>query len=164
MAQQFPLELTVKVPGARDLSVMLSRYRDGITDFTPFWNDYFVPTWYSLMARQYSSEGGITGAQWAPLTAKYAAWKQRHFPGQPVGVLTGAARASLTSPNDSHTVLTVSKDKFAVGTDLNYPIYLQVGTRKMVARPPMRVDKLFMTDIGKLLQKFAYDVAKKVKP
>lgn len=159
----FPLQLTFQIPGLDSRTVALQRFSDKISDFTPFWNDYFVPNWYAMMSQQFRTEGGFTGSPWAPLTATYAAWKQKHWPGQPIGVLTGAARDSLTVLGDEHAILTISKDSFAVGSDLGYPIYLQLGTRKMAARPPLRVDDIFLMEVGKLLQRFGVEMAKQEK-
>lgn len=177
----FPVKLTVALPGQPALSVALSRYTDFLSNFTVFWADYFVPLWYAYMVFQYTSSGGDTGAPWAPLTASYAAWKEKHFPGQPIGVLTGATRDALTHPNAPGSVLTIARDQFAVGTDLPYPIFLQLGTGRrgrsaglrryrgythgggggMVPRPPMRVTPDFMVQVGKALQEFAHDAAGK---
>lgn len=157
---RFPVEFSISVPGAGALTTALSRYADKIDDFTPFWSDYFIPTWYSMMYLQYRSEGAATNAPWAPLTDRYAAWKQKHYPGQPIGVLTGRARGALTSPFHPDAFVQKGKRSFQVGTELKYPIYLQLGTRRMRARPPMRVNRFFMVTVGKLLQKFAHDVIK----
>lgn len=156
----FPIQFSIQVPGAGALTTALSRYADKIDDFTPFWNEYFVPTWYSMMYIQYTSQGAATGQPWAPLSERYAAWKRKHYPGQPVGVLTGRAKGSLTSPFHPDSVVMKGRHSFAVGTDLNYPIYLQLGTRRMRARPPMRINRFFANTIGKLLQRFARDVVK----
>jgi hypothetical protein len=162
MANAFPIKLTIALPGQPALSVALSRYSDFMTNFTVFWTDYFVPLWYAHMVFQYTSQGADTGPAWPALTARYAAWKMKHFPGQPIGVLTGATRESLTHPTAAHSILTITKDAFIAGTDLPYPIFLQLGTSRMRARPPMRVTPDFMTQVGKALQEFAHDAAGKL--
>lgn len=163
MAQEFPIRLDVQVPGAKNLSVMLSRYSGSISDFTPFWNDYFLPAWYSLLGQQYASQGAFTGEPWAPLSAAYQAWKTKHYPGATIGIRTGDTMRSLVNLGGSNSVLQVSKDALIVGSGVRYAMYLQMGTRRMPARPPLRVNKLFMTEVGKQLQRFAYDMSKKVK-
>ena len=47
------------------------------------------------MQEQFGSEGGNSGG-WAPLTPAYEAWKADHYPGRPIGVLTGALSAAMT--------------------------------------------------------------------
>jgi hypothetical protein len=47
------------------------------------------------MRRQFATEGGNEGG-WAPLTDAYAAWKEAHFPGRPIGVLRGYLRSGMT--------------------------------------------------------------------
>jgi hypothetical protein len=155
------LSLRVSLPGQQPLSVGLNRLRATITDWTPYWTNYFVPAWYALEQAQYASEGASGGSGWPALTARYAAWKQKHYPGQPIGVLTGAARTALTDPTGAGAVLLPGQTSFTVGTDLPYPIYLQLGTRKMAARPPMQVTDDFMRTVGRTMNRFVQDVLTK---
>lgn len=152
------LTLSLALPGQETLSVGLSRLRATINDWTPFWTNYFVPAWYDLEAAQYASGGAQGGSAWVALSPRYAAWKQKHFPGQPIGVRTGTARASLTSPTGPSSVMMPAAASFVVGTDLPYPIFLQLGTRKMPARPPMQATDAFLRTVGRTLNRFVQDV------
>src|ERR1700681_2917332 len=155
MPADFPIKFSITVPGQEPFVFALQRFSETIADFTPFWSEYFAPTWFSYVAAVYASGGAESGAAWDALTARYAAWKEKHWPGQPIGVRTGATRSSLTMPEDEHAVLTISRDAFAVGTNLPYPIYLQLGTGRMPARPPLRLTDQFVSqDVARLLQKF----------
>jgi hypothetical protein len=158
------LKFSAQVPGGKEFVMGLSRFTDKISDFTPFWSNYFLPTWYAFMLQQYDTQGGSTGEPWASLSENYSVWKQKHWPGQPIGVLTGKTRSSFTQLNDPNAYTAITPTEFAVGSQLDYPIYLQLGTDRMPARPPLRLTQQFMSfDVAKLLQKFANDALKAAK-
>ncbi len=164
MPAGFPLKFTIAVPGQEAFVTALQRFAESITDFTPFWFSYFLPTWFAYISQSYASQGGSTGSDWSPLSAAYAAWKAKRWPGQPIGVLTGRTRSSLTTLNDPNAVLEMQPQAFAVGTKLDYPIFLQLGTARMPARPPMRITQQFASvEVAKLLQKFGHDTLKAAK-
>lgn len=138
----------------------LQRWASDISDFTPFWNDYFLPSWYALMLRRYGSQGAFSGDAWAALSARYGAWKAKRWPGKPIGVLTGDTKDSLTSPAGQFAITKATPNSLGVGSTLEHAFYLQTGTRRMPRRPPMQIDDAFMQDVARLLQRFAADKAK----
>ena len=149
-----------KVPGQQPLAMALQRFAANISDFTTYFNDYLLPAWYAHMEDVYATEGSASGQRWAPLTAAYAAWKIKHFPGMPIGVLSGATMNALTSATDANTILNISKRQMVVGTSMPYALYLQLGTRRMKARPPLRLTEDFAITAGKLLQEFGHAAEK----
>lgn len=65
------------------------------------------------VGRQFDSRGQ---GRWKPLDPAYAAWKRRHFPGQPILVRTGAMRAAALDPYAAHT--TPSRMTYTVRSDV----------------------------------------------
>jgi len=52
----------------------------------------------AAIERQFETEGRTgLGHKWAPLDDDYRAWKEAHYPGQPILQLTGAMKAAMTS-------------------------------------------------------------------
>jgi hypothetical protein len=103
-----------------------------------YWEDYFLPAWYRSIGANFETQGASTGDQWAPLSLKYNAWKQRHWPGLPTNVLSGALRESLTFPFDQNAVKDVTPTSLTVGTSVSYGMYVQLGTRRMPRRPVLK--------------------------
>lgn len=87
---------------------------------------------------QFDAEGkGPQAGDWKPLTPAYEAWKEERFPGQPILVATGALRDALTVSGSAHALRDNSASQFNFGTQgLEYASFHQVGTTRMVARPP----------------------------
>lgn len=82
-------------PPLKQFEFNIKRFTAGISDFTPYFEGLGV--WFKArMGDVFGSEGAASGPRWADLTPAYAAWKQEHYPGRPIGVLTGALRSSLT--------------------------------------------------------------------
>lgn len=74
----------------RQLSLFLS-------DLRPFWPvvTRLVRGWWS---RQFETRGAFGGRPWAPLSPAYREWKEKHYPGKPILVQTGALRRAASSP------------------------------------------------------------------
>jgi len=75
---------------------------------------------------------------WQRLTPAYAAWKQVHYPGQPILRRTGLMLDSA--------YLVTRGDMFLVKT-MPYGAYNQFGTSKMAARPWMGVPDISLKHI-----------------
>jgi hypothetical protein len=82
-------------PPLKEFQYRINRFTEGISDWSTFFQGLGV--WFKArMGETFGSEGSASGGKWADLTTAYAAWKQEHYPGRPIGVLTGALRASMT--------------------------------------------------------------------
>jgi len=121
-------ELLAMAERAEDTSPAWRRWGDDVT---------------AAFREQFDSQGvRLTGDVWAPLSPRYAAWKARHFPGQPILRLTDVLFASMTHRPLGVDRVTDHSGEF--GTNVRsrrgapYPYYLQHGTRFMPARPLVR--------------------------
>ncbi len=148
------------MPGLPPVRLALQRFAEGISDFTVYWEDYFLPAWYRSIGANFETQGGSTGSQWPALSVKYDAWKQKHWPGLPTNVLSGALRESLTFPQDANAVRDVTKNSLTVGTKVSYGSYVQLGTRRMPKRPVLRISESFAILAAKLLQEFGVKTAR----
>lgn len=151
------LKFALSIPGLPKAAIALQRFNEKISDFTPFWTEYFGPRWRQLIDNNYTTGGFGT---WLPLSPRYRAWKESKWPGIPVGVLSGALRESLTYVDDQYAVWRAGPQSLVVGTSVPYAIYQQMGTSKMVSRPPLKMSPDFMVDVGRLLQQWGNDVIK----
>lgn len=175
MAQAAPFKFVLEMPGQEPFVRALQRFANEISDWREFWSEWFRDAWYRHVDTHYVTQGRSTGENWPPLSEAYAAWKQKHWPGIPIGVLSGALRESLTFPNDQSAVWNATATGLTVGTKVPYAIFQQLGTQArgksaglrpykkytygsgggMPPRPPLRVSAEFMLTMGKLLQEYS---------
>jgi len=82
-------------PPMKELQFEVNRFAMGISDYSALFQA-LAGLFRAQMREEFMTEGASTGGHWAPLTPAYAAWKEAHYPGRPIGVLTGALRSSMT--------------------------------------------------------------------
>lgn len=114
-----------------------------------------TPALEEAVSKQFDARGGgPASGPWAPLSKRYAEWKQKHFPGKPILELTGALRAALTSSTDSKALRSINGNEYAYGTrGIPYASFHQTGTPGMPQRPPFDFGK----DVEKAISKAAMD-------
>lgn len=138
---------TVALPGLPALAIGLSRIREDISDWRPFWRERFVPAFRRQVLEDFVSEGAHSGSRWAALSPAYAAWKRRHAPGRGILVLSGAMKASLVGEGPG-AIVRLTATTADVGTSVPYALFHQRGTRRMPQRPPMRITPRFLEVVG----------------
>ena len=92
-----------------------------------------------IIAEQFEAEGqGPDVGKWKPLSKKYEAWKERHFPGMPTLQRTGIMMAGLISSSASTARRDINGNSLVFGTrGVPYASYHQDGAEEMPARPPI---------------------------
>ena len=129
--------LAFVIEGDDKLQRALEKLDLSFKDFRPVFIEA-SKLFYEFEAEAFASEGASSRAgRWAGLTRQYARWKQKAAPGKPLLELTGALKASLTRPNARGSIRRVTEDEMIIGSAIAYSKFLQEGTRKMVARPPI---------------------------
>ncbi len=121
---------------AADAERRLRRIRLGLTDLRAFW-PRVTSLFIGWEAATFNTEGGFGGQGWAQLSADYAAWKARHYPGRKILSRTGALRRAATTPRRSATPmrLVLSIEPYMVDGRTVEPGWFQAGTPRMPARP-----------------------------
>lgn len=128
-----PLALTLNnTKVLNEITSMLQNYGDLRYEF-----EEVVRSLLKYNQRQFNLKGN---GKYAPLSESYKKWKKKHFPGQPIMVLTGRLRNSITNAGDSiagnnDRVVEINKTSMNFGTKVPYSGFLQYGTKKMPARP-----------------------------
>jgi len=118
--------------GFNGYSEMLERFQDNLADAEPMFQA-LADVVAKANKQQFNKSGAYYGALWAPLSPKYAAWKSKAYPGQPLMVRTGDLRSSLTER--PFGIEEVTSSRMVVGTGLSYASFHQRGTDKMPSRP-----------------------------
>ena len=112
--------------------LQLEQFQEHLSDAEPMFRALAAQV-AKANREQFDKQGAYYGALWAPLSPAYAAWKAKKYPGQPLMVLTGELRSSLTERPFGIEEITGSR--MVVGTGLSYASYHQRGTDTLPARP-----------------------------
>jgi len=135
-------------PAPNTIKLGIVRWADSMDDWTEAWKDV-AKLFRRHEARHFKTEGGSTGKEWEDLNPKYAAWKDRRYPGRPKLVLRGTLRHALTKGGPD-AVEQITKKSMVVGvregTDVaRYAMaHARGGTLHgggtLPKRPPVRYD------------------------
>lgn len=90
------------------------------------------------------------GLSWAPLSEKYARWKEVHYPGQPILVRTGVLKQSMTTKGARGNISAVSKFSAVFGSSIRYAIYHDEGRglpMRNFSEPSERREAIWMEQI-----------------
>ena len=148
----FKLEFKLEPPGEQPLRRAFVLYKR-IDDLTPAWQR-MIPALQDYIARRIASGGTLHNLPpFAPLSPRYARYKAKHYPGAPILVRTGRLFRSLTTNTDD-TIADIQPDHFTFGTRVPYALYHQLGTRKMPARPPIKLSKPIQTQLLTILRNY----------
>ncbi|NUP99211.1 MAG: phage virion morphogenesis protein [Armatimonadetes bacterium] len=110
-----------------------------VSDLRPAF-EAMAADWSTTMQRKFESEGaheagtdeaGTPNPPWEPLSARYAAWKARHYPGMPILQRTGALRQAAVHPQTD-----ITADSLTLTVDVPYAIYHQARAREGAIPPP----------------------------
>lgn len=114
-----------------------------------------LPVLEAETAKQFDAEGaGPQSGSWAPLSVSYKAWKDAHYPGQPINVLTGKLRAALTQSGAAGALRAITGNSLNYGTaGIPYASVKQTGSGREPARPPFD----FSSDMESAIQKAAME-------
>jgi phage gpG-like protein len=148
----FKLEFKLEPPGDKPLRRAFVVYKR-IDDLTPAWQR-MIPALQDYIARRIASGGTLHNLPpFAPLSPRYARYKAKRYPGAPILVRTGRLFRSLTTNTDD-TIADIQPDHLTFGTRVPYALYHQLGTRKMPARPPIKLSKPIQTQLLTILRNY----------
>lgn len=136
-------------PGLRRLAVAFERAGAELAQPGKHIFPRVVPVLEAALMRQFNAEGaGPDAGKWAPLSARYKAWKDANFPGLPILERYGRLRAALTMSASPFARRDVSNEALVFGTkNVPYATFHQTGTSRMPARPPLDLDRQAEVDL-----------------
>ena len=137
------INLSIQLTGGDKAIKALNDVATNVTDFSPAFR-LIRADFYEIMVRQFAMGGRTI---WQQLSEPYARWKSRTHPGQPLMVLSGDMRDSLTSSNAKGSILNIQPMSMEIGTATRskagypYPYAHQYGVannpeRKVIDLPP----------------------------
>lgn len=128
-----PVRIRFSFYGEEQIDRTLVRFIEAAEDATPVWN-VLADRFLVLEGRQFASEGGYASGGWAPLSAAYAAWKAKNYPGKTILRRTDDLWRSLTQ---GPAIRIIEPRFMVVGSDVDYGEYHQTGTGRMPRRRPI---------------------------
>lgn len=136
--------ITIRQVGLDKAAARLREMAARARDVSPAMRDWGQRDVRDAFEEQFSSEGvRLTGKAWEPLSPRYAAWKNKHFPGQPILRRTGEMEDLLVGvPMNIERVTRNSGEFGASSRILGYHqrgTHNQDGSVKMPARPVVRL-------------------------
>lgn len=157
-------------------SFALSRFTDGIKDWTPFWRGYFAPQFFADVQANFGAGGAYSeDGGWKPLTPLYAARKARTHPGRPIMVRDGDLKTSLLWRGSLYSetggsigykgVARFTPESAELGSSVPYALAHQRGvpSRNLPRRRILFLPTGSSATYGKLTHQWAYSRAKLAK-
>jgi phage gpG-like protein len=137
--------------GDVQLERTIDRTLDALDDASPAW-EVIATSFQRAERRQFATEGAYASGGWAPLSPKYAAWKERHYPGQPILVLTGDLKRSLTERPFGIEV--IEPQRMRIGSDVEHGAYHQGGGGNLPRRRPVELTESLRRSWVKTIQRW----------
>lgn len=144
-----PVDIRFDFTGDVQLDRTLDRFAARSDDATPAW-EALASRFVAAERAQFASQGGYGSGGWAPLAPSYAAWKSRHFPGQPILRATGNLFESLT---EGPAVRRIEPHDAWFGTDVGYAGFHQRGDG-VPRRRPIELPEGERVEWVRVLQRF----------
>ncbi len=144
MAQSLKFGYTIA--GETQLLRRLDNISEMADDLSPLWNQ-LIDEFHSSEEKTFAAEGAFEGKfKWEPLSEKYAAWKAskaNKYGNQPILVLSGTLKSSLTTRDTTGAHVVIEPQMMEVGSVLrvgkwNLALLHQMGTKRMPPREPVR--------------------------
>jgi phage gpG-like protein len=148
------------IAGEVQLDRGIARFADGVSDYRPIW-PVIMDDFYAQEKDQFATQGAEGGDTWQPLSPAYSAWKEVHFPGQPILQRTGDLERSLTSSTDPNSVHIPGRKVLTLGTRVPYAIYHQsIAPRTMLPRrPEINLPEAFKRSVMHHMQVYLVQIA-----
>lgn len=119
------------------------------------------------MKGRFEKEGAYEEmAKWGALKPAYAKIKAIRHPGCPILQLTNAWLKKSLSVKDflcekGRHIEEISAKEMSIGTSIPYAIYHQTGTKKMIARQPLRFSEEHKKKVVQIMHEFIHDAVEK---
>lgn len=151
------MNLKLSIDGQAKFDGAFRVLAEGLTDLRPVWPEIELQ-FFRAELEQFSSEGARGGARWQPLSARYAKWKAKRYPGKPILQRTGRLLRSLSVVGGPDSVRIVEPMSLTLGTRMPYAGYHQRGAKRLPQREPLNLTR---DDYGKFVSRI-YRYAEKV--
>jgi len=164
------IELQYMVGGVEEPQAMerlvaaFERGGQELRDFGTFLWPKLTPMLERHIAAQLDGQGTGSTGSFAPLSAKYAAWKSAHYPGAPILQATRAMYEGLTDEASPFAFRQSSGDSYDFGTrGVTYSSFHQSGTARMPARQPLDFGQDVETEMSHIAAQAAREALQRAR-
>jgi phage gpG-like protein len=144
MLSQGGVTVYVKIYGEDGVQDYMEQIQDRANNLKPVF--HWAKRELEKANAQNFETNGLPVGGWKPLSAEYASWKVRKFPGQSTLVRGGSLFRSLTSINGRDSEINDTTASFS--TSIEYAKFHQYGTNKMPARKIVFEPNDFARNLG----------------
>lgn len=145
------LRFRITVEGEQQLDRQFTRFTALVDDLRPLWPGV-ITDFRAIEKEQFSGQGIGDGGRWQPLSAAYAKWKAKAYPGKTILRRTDRLYNSLTG-NTADSITDAQPQSLTIGTRVIYGRYHQTGTRRLVQRKAIDLNEQQRTRLMKTIQK-----------
>jgi phage gpG-like protein len=108
-----------------------------------------------IWREHFAGEGVGPAGRWPPLSANYARWKMRNFPGKTILRRTDRMYRSLVGKT-ADSIHRPTADSLEIGTSVPYANFHQTGTGRMPARRIIDLNEVQKTRIMKAIHQSVF--------
>lgn len=126
------VRITIGIQGDRQFDALLASRKRRIDDWQPFWaqiRNFLI----GVMKEQFATEGS-RALKWEALSPRYAAWKERNYPGKTILRLTDRLYNSLTRVGSPDMIYEPEDKGMLFGTRVPYAGKHQLGEGRLKQR------------------------------
>lgn len=153
------MKLKFEFLGETQIMAKFNRLAEKISDYSDVF-EKLGDDFYEIEKRLFGSQGGSGDkGKWKALSPKYAAWKSKNYPGQPILVQTGELRDSLTQKGGQN-IRAISRKQAVFGTYDEKAIYHQQGSGKLPKRRPIDLNEQDKSRWMKIVHEFIVHTSK----
>lgn len=151
------LQVTVKISGDTELTAKLTKLGTKLVNFMEANKSIGKEVAAYYGGQVFASQGAELGKRWASLSPNYKRYKAKKYPGRGLNVVSGHMQKGFTYEATTKQVVIfneVSKES------VPYFDFIQLGTRKMPARPMLGINEPIKTIIADIVN---IDIANKIR-
>jgi phage gpG-like protein len=127
------MRIGLQIENEQILDREINRFSNGAQDFRVIAPTLLV-TIRDIVREQFAAQGRGLFGRWRKLSDRYAQWKARKYPGQPILRASDRMFNSLMS-RTQYSIVSLRKTELIYGTRVRYASFHQTGTAKMARRP-----------------------------
>lgn len=126
------IRITLQIDGEDQFNRTFTRFTEFLTDLRQIWPGV-ITEFRQIEKEQFAGEGVGQLGRWKPLSARYAKWKAKKYPGKPILQREGRLVESLTR-NSPDSVVNPQREFLEIGTSVEYAAYHHRGVKNRLAQ------------------------------
>lgn len=131
-------EVNFEIAGEKQIARRFENFTANLDDLVPAFKE-ILKSFYAGEKKQFETEGGWGSGGWLPLSPSYAARKDPSLKVLEESGKLGRALSGEVPANTQGNIEIIESNQLIMGTDIDFAIYHQRGTRNMPMRKPIEI-------------------------